>query len=106
MRSQQLVLEALLGLHVIPREPTPIPLEERDESTLSLHELRELNRIRKEKLEAQKATLAAQKAMLAAQIKTEVKRERDAEDDDGEIEVGEARPVKKRIVDTIDLTDD
>jgi len=36
----------------------------------------------------------------------EVKRERDAEDDDGEIEVIEVRPVKKRTVDTIDLTDD
>lgn len=89
----------MLGLRVIPREPTPVPLEERDESTLSLQELRELNRIRKEKLEAQKT-------MLAVQVKTEVKRERDAEDDDGEIEVIEVRPVKKRTVDTIDLTDD
>jgi len=44
--------------------------------------------------------------MLVAQMKSEVKRERDAEDDDGEIEVSEARSVKRRIVDTIDLTDD
>jgi len=91
--------EALLGLHVIPREPTPVPLEERDEATLNLAELQELNRIRKEKLEAAQLS-------LAAQVKPEVKRERDAGDDDGEIEIREVRPMKKRVLEAIDLTDD
>lgn len=88
------MLDALVALCVIPREPTPIPLEERDVDTLSVAELRELTRLQQERLAAQQ------------HIKPEVKRERDTEDDDGEIEVEEARPVKKRVLDTIDLTDD
>lgn len=90
--------DALQGLRVIPRSPSPVPLEERDVATLNLDELRELARRQQERL-------------AAREVKHEVKRERNTEDDDdanGEdgITIGEVRPVKRRVLDTIDLTDD
>jgi len=55
-----------------------------------MEELRELARRQQEKIATQ-------------HIKTEIKRER--ADDDG-VEIGEIRPVKRRIMEAIDLTDD
>jgi hypothetical protein len=42
------------------------------------------------------------------QVKKEVKRERvvDVDDDDDAVIIGETRPAKRRIIETIDLTDD
>jgi len=92
-----LFTEALQGLYIIPRSPSPVPLEERDVDTLSMEELRELARRTKQEMLAMK------------QIKTEVKRERADDDDAGDeddIEIHASRPVKRRMMGAIDLTND
>lgn len=38
------ISDALKALHIIPRSPSPVPLEERDVDSLSLEEIRELVR--------------------------------------------------------------
>jgi hypothetical protein len=38
------VLAALRALHIIPREPTPLPLEERPEDDLNAEQLRQVVR--------------------------------------------------------------
>ncbi|KAK3069673.1 hypothetical protein LTR53_011790 [Teratosphaeriaceae sp. CCFEE 6253] len=79
---------ALQALHVIPRTPTPVPLEERPVDELSMEEMREL--------------LRRQRASGALSIKQEVKRERhtafDVDDEDA-IEVVSHRNKKNRMSD-------
>lgn len=90
-------IESLKGQCIIPRSPSPTPLEERDEATLNIEELRELNRIGKQKLEAQKN-------VIVTRVKSEIKRVRYEYDDD--IEFRGARPVKRQVSAMVDLTQD
>ncbi|KAH0006758.1 hypothetical protein KCU78_g12140, partial [Aureobasidium melanogenum] len=94
----------LQTLYLIPRSPSPIPLEDRPEESLNREELLELLRRQKARQEEQ------------IKIKQELKRER-VEDDDSvdELVVVSSRPPAKQLkifkdantgVDTIDLTDD
>ncbi|KAK3072402.1 hypothetical protein LTR53_006895 [Teratosphaeriaceae sp. CCFEE 6253] len=79
---------ALQTLHVIPRTPTPVPLEERPVDELSMEEMREL--------------LRRQRASEALNTKQEVKRERhtafDVDEEDA-IEVVSHRNKKTRMSD-------
>ncbi|KAH0194118.1 hypothetical protein KCU99_g5987, partial [Aureobasidium melanogenum] len=94
----------LQTLYLIPRSPSPIPLEDRPEESLNREELLELLRRQKARQEEQ------------IQIKQELKRERVEDDDsDDELVVVSSRPPAKKLkiftdantgVDTIDLTDD
>lgn len=93
---------ALQSLLVVPRSPSPIPLEERDPETLTAEERLQLIRLMKE----QKAT--------AISMKQEVKRERqdddDDDDDDEEITVVQSTNKRARTVasasNTIIISDD
>ncbi|KAF2651343.1 hypothetical protein K491DRAFT_719903 [Lophiostoma macrostomum CBS 122681] len=72
-------LQALKSMYIVPRTPSPVPLEERPAAELSPAELVELvNRMRKRDSEA----AAAEKVKKEAQANVHVKRERDADDDD------------------------
>ncbi|KAK4891979.1 hypothetical protein LTR27_009506 [Elasticomyces elasticus] len=101
---------ALHALHIIPRTPSPVPLENRPVEELSMEEMRELVR-------RQKATLDAQNGRGTKQeIKQEIKRERDLPSSEGEesdVEVVEHRNKRVRvdggdgnIRSVIDLCDD
>ncbi|KAF2480113.1 hypothetical protein BDY17DRAFT_312998 [Neohortaea acidophila] len=80
--------QALQQLHIVPRTPTPVPLEERPIEELTSDEMRELLK-RQRETDARKASMA--------RIKKE-KRERQSdgeeEDDEGEIEISEVRASK------------
>ncbi|KAI5269935.1 hypothetical protein E4T47_06590 [Aureobasidium subglaciale] len=94
----------LQTLCLIPRSPSPVPLENRPEESLSREELLEL--------------LRRQKALQEEQItiKRELKRERvDDDESDDELVVVSSRPPASKLktsvnldtgVETIDLTDD
>ncbi|KAI4742230.1 Cut8-domain-containing protein [Aureobasidium sp. EXF-12298] len=93
----------LQTLYLIPRSPSPVPLEDRPEETLNREELLELLRRQK----------ARQEQNIA--IKQELKRERteDGESDNDQIVIS-SRPPAKQLkistdadtgIDTIDLTD-
>ncbi|KAG9525870.1 hypothetical protein KCU93_g5714, partial [Aureobasidium melanogenum] len=94
----------LQALCLIPRSPSPIPLEDRPEESLNREELLELLRRQKARQEEQ------------IQIKQELKRERVEDDDsDDELVVISSRPPTRKLkisadantgVETIDLTDD
>ncbi|KAK3622242.1 hypothetical protein LTR56_022290 [Elasticomyces elasticus] len=101
---------ALQALHIIPRTPSPVPLEDRPVEELSIEEMRELVR-------RQKATLDAQNERGTKQeIKQEIKRERDLPSSEGEesdVEVVEHRNKRVRAdsghgnaESVIDLCDD
>ncbi|KAF2430696.1 hypothetical protein EJ08DRAFT_697174 [Tothia fuscella] len=88
---------------IIPRSPSPIPLEDRPIDELNPEEMRELLKRQSELLQKRRES--------DIQLKTEIKRERDdsstIQGDDNGIEVVEERSKKKaKIVETIDLTDD
>ncbi|KAK5688776.1 hypothetical protein LTS10_000754 [Elasticomyces elasticus] len=83
---------ALQALHVIPRTPSPVPLEERPVEELSMEDMRELVRRQKAALELQN------EHGTKHGIKKEIKRERDLPSSEGEesdVEVVEHR--NKRI---------
>ncbi|KAF2430701.1 hypothetical protein EJ08DRAFT_649487 [Tothia fuscella] len=85
---------------IIPRSPTPLPLEERPIESLTAKEIRE-------RLRRQEAALAEARAV---RVKSEFKREHAATglvtpgEDDDDIEVVEPRPKRSRVIETIDLT--
>ncbi|KER00547.1 hypothetical protein AUEXF2481DRAFT_142753 [Aureobasidium subglaciale EXF-2481] len=91
-------------LCLIPRSPSPVPLEDRPEESLSREELLELLRRQKARQEEQ------------ITIKRELKRERvDDDESDDELVVVSSRPPASKVktsvnvdtgVETIDLTDD
>ncbi|KAK4951354.1 hypothetical protein LTR10_010327 [Elasticomyces elasticus] len=69
---------ALQALHIIPRTPSPVPLEDRPVEELSMEDMREL-------LRRQRASRNAQPGRGAKQgIKQEIKRERDLPSSEGE----------------------
>lgn len=87
---------------IIPRSPSPVPLEDRDPETLSAEEARELVRIQRQKLQDQ------------AKVKKE-KRERDddedAGEDDGEVTMTGERNKRPRLsndsgIEVIDLSNE
>ncbi|KAK4957941.1 hypothetical protein LTR10_004364 [Elasticomyces elasticus] len=84
---------ALQALHIIPRTPSPVPLEERPVEELSIDEMREL--------------VARQRAKEASQadreVKQEIKRERGV--DDGDIEVVGHVSKKARTSNDIEVVD-
>ncbi|KAI5256730.1 hypothetical protein E4T42_01510 [Aureobasidium subglaciale] len=94
----------LQNLCLIPRRPSPVPLEDRPEESLSREELLELLR-RQEARQEEQIT-----------IKRELKRERvDNDESDDELVVVSSRPPASKVktsvnvdtgVETIDLTDD
>ena len=103
--STDTLLEDLQIEDIIPRSPSPVPLEERDPDDLSPEEARELIR-----------RLRTQGGETAVKIKKE-KRGRPVEDDtddddDDDVEVTEQRAAKRTRLSTdsgvelIDLTDD
>lgn len=73
------VAGALQSLGLLPRSPSPIPLEDRSIDDLSLQEARELLRRQQGRLASNEATVKHEA------IKREIKRERneDGDDDDG-----------------------
>ncbi|KAJ9609587.1 hypothetical protein H2200_005914 [Cladophialophora chaetospira] len=83
--------EALQTLGILKRPVTPVPLEERDEATLSKEELVELARRLKE---AQRVKIKQEKTDANLAELAELKRCRE-EDDDDDVEVLESPPVKK-----------
>ncbi|KAK5737366.1 hypothetical protein LTR17_006783 [Elasticomyces elasticus] len=84
---------ALQALHVIPRTPSPIPLEERPVEELSIDEMREL-------VTRQRAKEASQEDR---EVKQNIKRERGV--DDGDIEVVGHVSKKARMSNAIEVVD-
>ncbi|KAL1622094.1 hypothetical protein SLS54_005159 [Diplodia seriata] len=105
---------ALQAEGVIPRTPSPIPLEDRPLEELNPEELRELLRRSREKI----AAATAVKNESESEVKSEVKSEDNASangpkraHDRSELEFVEARPVKRQRTSgsapvIIDLSDD
>ncbi|KAK5680042.1 hypothetical protein LTS10_007990 [Elasticomyces elasticus] len=86
-------LAALQALHIIPRTPSPVPLEERPVEELSIDEMREL-------VTRQRAKEASQ---ADREVKQEIKRERGV--DDGDIEVVGHVSKKARMSNAIEVVD-
>lgn len=85
---------------VIPRKPSPVPLEERPRDSLTREELLELL-----------ARREAEGALKVEEMKR-VKRERVEQasnaglNDDDELEMVDPPPKRQRVVETVDLTSD
>ncbi|KAK4895147.1 hypothetical protein LTR27_006753 [Elasticomyces elasticus] len=86
-------LAALQALHIIPRTPSPVPLEERPVEELSIEEMREL-------VTRQRAKEASQ---AERRVKQEFKRERGV--DDGDVEVVGHVSKKARMSNAIEVVD-
>lgn len=120
-KSLLMSLESLQALYLIPRSPTPVPLEDRPEETLNREELLEL--LRRQKVPPTLLIYFASPYLLyqrrqeeQTEIKKEIKRERnEADEDDDELVVISSRRPKKQLkasmnvdagIETIDLTND
>ncbi|KAK3637232.1 hypothetical protein LTR56_013770 [Elasticomyces elasticus] len=86
-------LAALQALHIMPRTPSPVPLEERPVEELSIDEMREL-------VTRQRAKEASQ---ADRRVKQEFKRERRV--DDGDVEVVGPVSKKARMSNAIGVVD-
>jgi hypothetical protein len=106
-----MISAALKSLLIIPRSPSPVPLEERDVDTLSPQEMRELLRSQRER------EAAARIVKSERGVKRERGRDRSstvggAEDDDDDGEVSFVSAKRRRLpvtlnedgVETVDLT--
>jgi hypothetical protein len=108
-RSQKSLKELL----VIPRTPSPAPLEERPIEELSIEELRELTRRQKVVVEAarlrikeEEGSTRPQSLRTAQRIPGNLKRDRDHEDE--AVPIGSAQKKKKCSdveIEVIDLLD-
>ncbi|KAK5116641.1 hypothetical protein LTR62_007315 [Meristemomyces frigidus] len=100
---------ALQALHIIPRSPSPVPIEERDINELSMDELRELELKRRVKnytaLGVSCTKLTTNQVLV---VKKEIKREYYSIESDGEddLEVMQVQKKKPRTgAGLIDLCD-
>jgi transcription antitermination factor NusG len=89
---------------LIPRSPSPVPLEERDLNDLSPEEMLDLLR--------RKRTQESQKEVKVKKEKRRRAAEDDDDDEDGEVTITEERSLKRPRhltdsgVEIVDLTDD
>jgi hypothetical protein len=103
--SADMALEDLQIEDIIPRSPSPVPLEERDPDDLSYEEAREL--IRRMRTQGSEPGVKIKKEKREHPIEDE-----DEDSDDDEVEVTEQRMSKRTRLSTdsgvelIDLTDD
>ncbi|EXJ85883.1 hypothetical protein A1O1_06252 [Capronia coronata CBS 617.96] len=97
--------DALQILDILPRAPSPVPLEERDPETLTKEEAVELLRRQKAELEAAKRKIKKEQAEADMQQRGGIKCEAPADDEEDDISVI-APPTKKHrnIPETIELS--
>ncbi|GAB7361884.1 hypothetical protein MBLNU230_g1922t1 [Neophaeotheca triangularis] len=83
---------------IIPREPSPVPLEERDPETLTLEEAREIARRNRERLQRQEAENVPLKRETGVRVKRERSEPlRPLDPDDEDVSFIESRPKRQRV---------
>ncbi|KIW66850.1 hypothetical protein PV04_06141 [Phialophora macrospora] len=96
---------ALQILGVIPRTPEPVPLEDRDEETLTPAEMLELIRRQKAERMAEKVKIKEEKAEANLRQLAGIKREADAQDDEEISIVAQTAKKPRREVAVVELLD-
>jgi hypothetical protein len=88
-------IDALKQMHIIPRSPSPLPLEDRLIEELTLEELRELTRRQKAEVEAARLCVKKERAESNLHALRAVKRLHGV-DEDNEVEAIAERSAHKK----------
>ncbi|EXJ58342.1 hypothetical protein A1O7_05767 [Cladophialophora yegresii CBS 114405] len=103
--AELIVTDALQTLGIIPRTPEPVPLEEREEETLTPAEMLELIRQQKAEGKAEKVKIKQEKAEANLRQLAGIKREADGQDDEDVTIVVQLAKKARREVAVVELLD-